>query len=310
MTCDSPLSALHGAKRIASRVLRSLLPHFYLYVGPRRAFYSLLPKEYKGRHPTTFRMADRQAGFFSNFFQVLGGLLFCLDNSHDLEVCFNSGPYLDSKHSENWWADFFQPSLFRFSGQKRLHYASEDISAQDLPLFAGFGAVLPASIGHRLVRRFIRIRSEILLDVQAFSEANFQRRDVIGVHYRGTDKIDEARRVPYEFVLEQLQRYSPSLIFVATDEHGFTEFLTTHYKGCVVWTDAIRSASKDPIHLAPRPGEGYMLGRQALIDCLLLAQCRVLFRTESNLSRASKYFNPAIREHNLTHLFRRTCKST
>jgi hypothetical protein len=208
-------------------------------------------------------------------------------------------PYLDVRLGPNWWSYFFQETP-----------APEYIAAEYLPLFASFGAGRPARIGNALVRRFMRVAPDVCLHVEAFVRDQFSGRTVYGLHYRGTDKTDEAPRIAYEFVLEQIQNYDPDAFFVASDEAKFIDFMVSHYPGRVVFGDAIRSTDLSAAHLDARRSDGYRLGREALIDCLLLSSCDFLIRTESNLSKACRFFNPRLQEMNLTAAFTRTSQSS
>lgn len=305
MTVLNSPGRIHSAKRQLTKFLYTYFPDAYLYLGPRSGFYRKLPNAYRRIAPAAFRITARQAGFFSHFFQVLGALRFCQENSYDLLVQFDTGPYLDVELGTNWWAYFFQESEFHFSaGRRKCATTPENIAVEHLSLFATFGAALPARIGNRLVRRFIHVAPDVRFDVETFIKEEFRGRTVYGLHYRGTDKMnEEAPRVPYHFVLEKIRECHPDVFFVASDEAEFIEFMLSNYPGRILFTDAVRSINFSAIHLNPTRSDGYCLGRQALIDCLLLSACDLLIRTESNLSNACRFFNPCLQEMNLTNAF-------
>ena len=122
---------------------------------------------------------------------------------------------------------------------------------------------------------------------------------VIGIHYRGTDKVEEAAMVPYDAgcltsVDPALQRAGPNRgkIFVATDEQAFLDHMLEQFPGQVLYREMPRSVDGRPIH--KRSGDGFRSGADAVIDCLLLSRCSELVRTDSNLGLFATFFNPEL----------------
>jgi len=121
----------------------------------------------------------------------------------------------------------------------------------------------------------------------------------LAVHYRGTDKVYEARQVPWSAVCERAATIAgnrPWLteLFLATDEVEFAEFFKNWpFKIPVIVAPAeYLPVGKRPVHFSGHPG--LAIGREALITCLLLARCGFLLKTSSYLSGWAKIFNPAL----------------
>jgi hypothetical protein len=156
---------------------------------------------------------------------------------------------------------------------------------------------------YMLIQKHIQIKPHVTKRVEDFVNANFGNCFVIGLHYRGTDKIVHAPRVAYEEVIKVVQTKVASLaqslaqeykIFVATDEQAFIDFIMTAFPGKICYqTDVIRSTDDKPLHVNAKMNR-YKLGEDALTDCLLLSKTDFLIRTSSNLSLWSTYFNPTI----------------
>jgi len=85
------------------------------YKFQQRKFIRRLPEKYHSGIPVNFVMKDRQAGFFSLFFQVLGAADFCRKQGHNLILDFCDGPYLDKDKGDNWWAYYFESDRFLFA---------------------------------------------------------------------------------------------------------------------------------------------------------------------------------------------------
>ena len=78
--------------------------------------------------------------------------------------------------------------------------------------------------------------------------------------------------------------------------------MTGRYPGKVLSFANILSSDGTAVHRNRRGPSKYEIGKEALVDSLLLSRCDFLLRTESNLSVASLFFNPALGSVNLTEL--------
>lgn len=246
-------------------------------------------------------------GLFSVFMEALGGLhAYEQHQLKGLSVDFATfGLYYDRRRGPNWWTYYFEP----------LH-VGEVIEANS------FTELSPISGTHvefcyskeenqNLIAKYIRIKPDILKEVSHFAQIHFREKFVVGVHYRGTDKtVDpvtcEAPRVSYdkvaEAVTEQISRLegTPYIIFVATDEEAFLQYMLGCFANRICFNEkAARSKDGYPPHHLPERNR-YESGKNALIDCLLLSKSDILIRTSSNLSLCSFYFNPGLKEIELS----------
>lgn len=252
-------------------------------------------------------LTDRpKAGMFSTFNDVLSAL-HCYENGcyTFLKVSFSKdGVYYDPKIGFNWWNYYAEPIRLG------------DVKKTKVKRFNGLG--LPYAIprkkirnyprekAHQLIQKYIHIKPHILEKVDKFTSIELDEAFVIGIHYRGTDKKTEARRVAYEEVLLSLENEIGKLrgthfkIFVATDEAPFLEFMQSRYSNICFYDQVKRSYDGSSIHLKKENESPYKSGEGAIIDCLLLSKANVLIRTASNLSLWSTYFNPSQRVINLS----------
>lgn len=248
-----------------------------------------------------------KTGMFGTLLTILGTIDYHnrhLETFDGLEVDFgNSGLYYDSTKGNNWWQYYFQPlqigekteQVKGLTKTERWHF-SNCIEHN----FRGSKNQMPRTVGHEHLKKYFKIQPELQSEINDFVSEHLNGHYVIGVHYRGTDKVDstrsEAARVSYEnmlkYVSEQVKQQKPEdfRIFIATDESAFVEFMNEKFPGKVVTTDITRSTDGQPLHLkSPTPYKG---GREALIDCMLLASGNVLIRTSSNLSLFATFINP------------------
>lgn len=143
------------------------------------------------------------------------------------------------------------------------------------------------------------------LDAQMPSRPRGSR--LIGVHYRGTDKKFEAPRIAYEHMLalidRELSRSADAQIFLATDEAPFLEACRGRYGAHLLFLrDFARSMDGHAVH-RHRSYDGFMLGRDAMLNCMALSRCDVVIKTPSILSGWAKIMNPALEMYLVTRPF-------
>lgn len=231
---------------------------------------------------------DYNPGLFSQFNTVLGFLEFYEQGHDSIHVDFGKkGIYYEKKWGENWWEYYFEPIAF---GKCKKENA---ISDRQCAAFASRAGEMGCEEAHGLIQKYIRIKPPIQAKIDAFEKDHFAGHFVVGIHFRGTDKSTEARRVCYEEVYREIEKFSAeAILFVATDEQPFLDEIKKRYPGRVCYADAIRSSNDVPVHSTRK--NGYLKGEQAVIDCLLLSRTDFLIRTNSNLSLCSTYFNPEL----------------
>jgi hypothetical protein len=137
-------------------------------------------------------------------------------------------------------------------------------------------------------------------EVLQFCNQHFAGRKVIGVHYRGTDKVGEAPEVPYEKVVRNIQHirkhYLPEAdVFLSTDDNKFAAYLQSQLPTLqvIMRKDYQRSDNDQPVHLN-NSLDKFEVNRDAIINCLLLSRCDFLLKTSSFLSDISKLYNPSL----------------
>jgi hypothetical protein len=251
----------------------------------------------------------RAAGMFS----VLDNV-FSVADCYDRKFCSavkvdfaDTGLYYDQDQGLNWFDYYFE--RIDLGTPKRPFWIMEDTDRPNIN-FPDASHFNRDSIA-QLVEKYIKVKPYIAAKVQAFVKGNFGSGFVVGVHYRGTDKSEEAIKVPYERVVEEILKLTQALglneykIFLATDEQAMIDFLQAQFPGRVTFNpNAERSDDGNPLHLGGTDSSPSEIGEQALIDCLLLSKTNALIRTSSNLSRWSTYFNPKIPVIELSQRFR------
>ncbi|MEM7690219.1 MAG: hypothetical protein AAF291_14465 [Pseudomonadota bacterium] len=208
-----------------------------------------------------------------------------------------SANYRESGADPEWFGAFFANK-----GEAQLPHdqpATVMCDGSDLPTKASYTTRQQAK---DLFDRHFAVRPEFLDEIDAWASANAIGPNTLAIHYRGTDKHTEAPTQRIDDVLQRVARYVDTLeevqnIFVASDEAAFVEQACRGVAGLdvVALDDSSRSAGDAPLHLQKLHVGNRAMGRDALLNCLMLAQCGWLCRTSSFLSAWSAIFNPEIK---------------
>lgn len=152
-----------------------------------------------------------------------------------------------------------------------------------------------------LFEKYLGINANIEEEVNLFVNEKFSNKKILGVHYRGTDKIGEAALITKETLLNniiQILKTNPALqtIFISSDDSKIIQFLSISNLPCPVIyrVDTIRSEDGEQFHRKKGSSKS-VVNRDAIINCLLLSKCTMLLKTASILSDCSVIFNPTIK---------------
>lgn len=279
--------------------LKSIYLHFiYLCLS---SILIVTPIEgYSDNKPFLVHDSGNTGGMFAEFASVLGGLdLYERGSFSGIEVNFNTGHYLDLDYGSNWWNYYFDSISIGDVHASRVN-CTLDLYLQ----LAHVGFALSRQRAFELIERYIHVRPEIAEEVDAFVKAQFQKYFVIGIHFRGTDKILEYPRMSYKQAYEGLKKVIGGFpksqldyvrVYVASDEQLFVEYLKERIPNLLIYNNFVRSNdTKTPLHYDNNfYSSQYQCGREALVDVLLLSRCQVLLRPNTScFSWAATLFNP------------------
>ena len=268
--------------------------HFKLTLGTvLLLFTSAESTSYRLTHPLY------NPGFFSVFNMVLGALDYyetnsdCTGFSVDFE---NQGLYYDGSCGSNWWEYYFEPICLGSQTEEEKFPTYKKIT---FSLSAQFE--MSRDRGFELLKRYVHLKPDIQTKLDEFVEKQFENHNVIGVHYRGTDKKSEAPEVSYQEVADRISidvEEENTKVFVATDDELFLLFMQEKFPEKIISIDAIRSSDGTPVHYDFNQN-AYKKGEDAILDCVLLSKCTKIYKMASNLSDTSLKFNPEIQAEHL-----------
>lgn len=213
-------------------------------------------------------------------------------------VKLSSPNYLDSGMGDDWLQYHFDHPAAggEFAcGNRRI------LRIGDIGEMPDFGSDLSLADANTLFFRHLQIKPGISAAVDRFCKAHLIGSGTLGVHYRGTDKDQEAARLGYDAAFASIgavlvQRPGVTNLFVASDEQDFMDRIAGRFPHlpAVAFDDSVRSRDGRPVHLGQRAPGNFMMGRDALMNSLLLSRCGAVVRTTSFLSAWSSIFNPAL----------------
>jgi hypothetical protein len=129
-----------------------------------------------------------------------------------------------------------------------------------------------------LARKYLRPRPEIMAEVERFAAAHFRGRPLIGVHLRGSDKVEEVSELEavlnryFPIVEERLRARPDAALFLLTDDERVRRHYEQRYGDRLVATACARSSSNIGVHyMADRDPQ--RIGVEVMVDTYLAARC-------------------------------------
>src|SRR5574341_209727 len=206
--------------------------------------------------------------------------------------------YPNSEKSDDYFGRFFRIKGVLDKGKSPVFVKIASIT--ELNLGKDYDRVLNIDLASFLINKYLVVKHNVVAEVEDFCSKHLANRKVLGVHYRGTDKGEEAPFVPYDSVKRNIDRYlnlcpDTDRIFLASDDINFIEYMEKNIVGLPILyrNDSFRARDANSIHKSEDTNK-YEITRDALVNCLLLSRCDALLKTASILSGWSKLFNPRL----------------
>ena len=242
------------------------------------------------------------AGFFSNLTYILGHLEIAekykfvpVIDMANYPTIYNEKKIL--KKTYNSWEYYFKKvskfSLNEVYKSKNVIFTSnffEEHMPTDMSLKSEF---------RRLIKKYIHIDLEITNKVKSFKKKYFKDSDkILGVHFRGTTyKTARGHAFPFtkkmmkENIDNLIRKFKYNKIFLVTEEKKYLDYLIKHYGKKLIFCNVYRSNVLDAFRHYPRINHRYKLGKEILIETLLLSKCDGLTFVKSNVSSAAIAFS-------------------
>jgi hypothetical protein len=258
--------------------------------------FLLYKKNNKAKFENIIYIKGHEAGFFSNMFLVLGALINYDENNYSgIIIDFDKGLYYDKNRGTNWFEYYFEPIKIK-NNCYNCDYIDNNIRYVDISEYN------TREKNNYIINKYLRLKYYVKDIINNFKEKNFKNYFIIGIHYRGTDKIQEAPILPYEEYLNKIKEKTNKIdnykIFIASDDINFFNFMFKHFSDKIVYYNIPNTKDNKPMHL--NSDDPFNTGLTAIVDAYLLAHTNYLIRSSSNLSLFSTFVNKNLEVYEMT----------
>ncbi len=270
--------------------------HNFLY-SKSHQHHKIIKKDTSGRE---FLIYTHSSGMFATMTSILGALNYYEQGKFaGIKVDLFEGAYWEPALGANWWNYFFETINIGKNNEanKRI------FTVQEHCLFVGdITAKLSKERITELLHKYVHVKPHILEKVNSFCAKNLCGHHVVGIHYRGTDKITEVPLISYDKIQQAFTNVYDNLstaeqkniiVYIATDDNLFLNYMLESLSVPIIYNDFVRSDDNHAVHWGcdDKYKSIYQKGEEALLDCLVLSKCAILIRTSSCLSFMAEYFN-------------------
>lgn len=251
-------------------------------------------------------------GFFAEFIGVLQNISWCERKGKQPVAYWDE----KSKYHEaggfngvdNAWEYYFEPvSGARYKHGDKIYRKYQEPDGRRIP-YDNSGYIENSRVAmNSIIMRYIKIKPYVLDEVNDFYNKNMKNGIIIGIHLRGTDKVSEASPIKPMSAINKAKEFAELAkklapektvkFLVASDDQRLIDFAKKNLPEIVINYEASsRSVNGKPPHFAyegiQKP-KGFFacLGRDVLVEALLLAQCDFFVHTRSNVATGVLFFN-------------------
>ena len=248
----------------------------------------------------TFYVIKRSpgAGLFSNVIYVLNHL--------KIAIKHNFIPFVDMQnfftiYNENnkinktfnaWEYYFHQVSSYSIDEI----YKSKKVIITNNTFYKNFSHSISNNNYRKIASKFFKVKKKFTIFADKFVKKNFKK-NTLGVHYRGTSYKTSANH-PFPATNQQVLKYCKFLmkkydyeeIFLCTEDQYIFEELNKKFKGKICFLkNSYRSYHDDAFKKYKRKNHRYKLGKEILVEALILSKCQGFLHAKTNVSEFVKF---------------------
>ena len=149
----------------------------------------------------------------------------------------------------------------------------------------------------KIFNNYISIKPYILNKIYNFEKKNFYKKNILGVHFRGTDqKITPGHSLPpsifqiYNYIDKVFHKKKYDKIFLVSEQKSYVEKLKERYKSKIVYFNSFRANKINDFNLSLRKFHRNKLGQESLIEAVLLSKCRGIIYSKSNINSFAFFY--------------------
>ena len=263
----------------------------------------------------TFYIINRKipgGGLFSNVTFILNQLKICINKNFIPIIDMQNYPVIYNELKpingcKNSWEYYFdQPTAYNLEdayNSKRVIFSDNEFKIDNAKL-KNWTLELDSSefLG---VKHYLKPKRKYLDEANNFFNKTFKSSDkVLGVHFRGTNYKTCPRhafcltpKLMIENINYLIKKFGYNKIFLCTEETIFLKKLKDYYGDKIFFLDTYRvninifSSHVPAFKNYPRENHRYLLGRESLMESLVLSKCQGLTYVKTNVISAARNFS-------------------
>jgi hypothetical protein len=231
------------------------------------------------------------AGMFSNLIFVLNHLKICERHGFTPVVDMKNYPTIYNEKNKifntlNSWNYYFEPvsnvnlNQVYNSGKiitcSSLNYKNFEVCSKDIK---------------KIYKKYIKIKKIYKDEAEIFANKFIKENKVLAIHYRGTSYKTSAGH-PYPPTFKQMKNLINQIfknekynkIFLCTEDLDMFQNLKKFYKNKLIYKDSYRSYKDDAFKIYPRKNHRFKLGKEIIVEALIISKCKGFLSTETNIS--------------------------
>lgn len=240
------------------------------------------------------------SGFFSNLTYVLNHLIYCkkkkfipivdmenfttiYNEKKKINRTYNAWNYYFKSFSKYKLKEVYQSKNIIFSNNKylkKIHFIAYNIPK---------------------IKKFFNIKNIhplLVNESNLFVKKKFNKNEkILGIHFRGTTykraknhSLPPTPKIMKKKIDELLIKFNYQKIFLITEEKAYLNFIKKEYGNKCIYINAYRSDNVDAFKTYPRKNHRYFLGKEILIETLILSKCHGMLYQPTNVSSAAIMF--------------------
>lgn len=240
------------------------------------------------------------AGFFSNLIYVLNHIKIADSNKFipivDMKnfiTIYNEKEKV--KKNKNAWEYYFK-NLNQYNLSEI--YKSQKVILTGNKFTKDFNHIISTKEYRKLFYKYFKIKKYFLIIAKKFVEKNFKKEKILAIHYRGTSYKTSANH-PFPATIKQaniyinflIKKYKYTKIFLCTEDMEFFNFMKKKYKDKLLFLNSYRSFKDDSFKIYPRKFHRYKLGKEILLEALIMSNCDGFLHSKTNVSEFVKFID-------------------
>ena len=152
---------------------------------------------------------------------------------------------------------------------------------------------------NRVFTKYIKVKKNITNEAEKIiKKLNINKKNTIGLHWRGTDHKflpnhpqPPSRKQIFSKLEKIIKKRKFDKIFVVTEDPNNLRILLKKYKSRILYLNSFRSSKSSEFSNFRRKNHRYKVGKESLIEALILSRLEYLICSESNISDFAKFIS-------------------